>query len=60
MHCFGIDPSGQTEALAWSASLLSWGTLGFVIHLIVLNDGIHDTAVIALPGVLVLAGLSSE
>ena len=41
----------------WAASLLSWSLLGFLNYLIVINDGIHDTAVLAFPGVLVLGGL---
>ena len=43
--------------IRWSASLMSWSILGFLNYLIVVNDGIHDSAVLALPGVLVLGGL---
>ncbi|HUI63856.1 MAG TPA: PAS domain S-box protein [Bacteroidota bacterium] len=40
-----------------SAGLLSFALLGFLMCMLVLNDGTHDTAVFGLPGMLVLAGL---
>ncbi len=41
-----------------SANLMAWALLCFLNYLIVMHDGIHDTAVLSLPGVLVLAGLA--
>ena len=43
--------------IAWSASVLSWTVLSFLIYMLVLYDGIHDTALIAFPGILVLTSL---
>ena len=40
-----------------SAGLLSFALMGFLMCMLVLNDGTHDTAVFGLPGMLVLAGL---
>lgn len=40
-----------------SANLMVWALLSFFNYMILVHDGIHDTAVLTLPGVLVLAGL---
>jgi PAS domain S-box-containing protein len=44
-------------SVVWSANLLTWSLLFFINFMIVHYHGTHDTAVLALPGVLVLAGL---
>jgi PAS domain S-box-containing protein len=41
----------------WSASLLSWSLQAFFFYLIIYNDGIHDTAVLAFPGIFVISSL---
>jgi two-component system, cell cycle sensor histidine kinase and response regulator CckA len=38
--------------------LLPTALLAFLTYMFIINDGIHDTAVLALPAVLVLAGLA--
>ena len=43
--------------VAWSASVLSWGMLGFLLTHIVFSEGVHDTALFVLPGLFVLAGM---
>jgi two-component system, cell cycle sensor histidine kinase and response regulator CckA len=43
--------------LSWSGNLLLWTLLGFLVYLVGINDGIHDTAVLGIPAVLVGAGL---
>ncbi len=43
--------------LHWSGNLLLWTLLIFLVYLIGTNDGIHDTAVLGIPAVLVGAGL---
>ena len=43
--------------LNWSGNLLLWTLLGFLIYLLCLNDGIHDTAILGIPAVLTGAGL---
>ena len=40
-----------------SAGMLSLALLGFLMSMLLLNDGTHDTAVFGVPGMLVLAGL---
>jgi PAS domain S-box-containing protein len=37
--------------------LLLTSFLGLCIYLAIVNDGIHDTAIVAIPGVLIVAGL---
>jgi PAS domain S-box-containing protein len=43
--------------IGWSGGLLTWSLLGFLDVMIWKYDGLHDTAVVAIPGVLVLASL---
>lgn len=45
------------EVLNWSGSLLFWALLGFVVYLLWSYDGIHDTALLAIPAVLTGAAL---
>ncbi len=47
----------RREILNLSGNLLLWTLLGFLLYLIGTNDGIHDTAVLGIPAVLVGAGL---
>jgi PAS domain S-box-containing protein len=39
-----------------SGSLLLWMLLAFSNYLVATNDGLHDTAILIIPGVLVIAG----
>lgn len=43
--------------LDWSGNILLWTLLGFLFYLICVNDGIHDTAILGIPAVLVGGGL---
>ncbi|HTY57848.1 MAG TPA: PAS domain S-box protein [Bacteroidota bacterium] len=43
--------------VSFAGCLLPSALLAFLMYMLVTNDGIHDTGVIAFPGVLVLAGL---
>jgi len=40
-----------------AASLLSWSLFGFIADMIWRNDGLHDTAMLAIPGILVIGSL---
>ena len=40
-----------------SAAFLTWSLLAFIEYMIWKNDGLHDTALLALPGVLVLGSI---
>lgn len=42
---------------SWAGSLLLWTILAFLNFLAWTNDGLHDTALFAVPGLLVVAGL---
>lgn len=42
---------------SWAASLLLWSLLAFLVILAVTNDGLHDSALFAIPGLLIVAGL---
>jgi PAS domain S-box-containing protein len=41
----------------WAGRLMLWTLLSFVVVMGVYNDGIHDSALFALPGLLFVAGL---
>jgi len=41
----------------WAAATLTWTLLGFIGLLIWTSEGLHDSAILALPGILVLASL---
>jgi len=43
--------------LKWSGGLLSWTLLGFLCYLLYHGDRIHDVAIAAVPGVLIIAAL---
>ena len=43
--------------LKTSANVILWTMLGLVDLMVWVNDGFHDTAVFAIPGILVVAGL---
>lgn len=40
-----------------SGALMLWILIAFCEYLIITNDGLHDSAVLAIPGVLVMAGM---
>ena len=43
-----------------AGGVLTWALLGFIGDMIFVNDGLHDTALLAIPGILVVAGLVLE
>ena len=45
------------KLLKWAGNLLLWTLLGFLFTMIIQNDGIHDSALLAYPGLFVMAGL---
>jgi PAS domain S-box-containing protein len=47
----------RLRMLTISTNVLLWTMLGLVELMIWMNDGFHDTAVFAIPGILVVAGL---